>query len=67
MAIAPDPTANVEFSARILGEGGRVVGAKVFRATAPSATTEAAAVAAALDEAFGKLAIQLVLWARDVI
>lgn len=61
------PAANVELSARLLGEGGRVLGAKLFHATAPSSATEASAVAAALNDAFGKAARELVLWARTII
>lgn len=61
------PAANVEFSAKLLGEGGRVLGAKLFHATAQSSATEAPAVAAALNDAFGKAARELVLWARTII
>jgi phospholipid/cholesterol/gamma-HCH transport system substrate-binding protein len=61
------PQAEIEFSARILGDDGKVIDARIFRATAISVSPEAAAAAAALDEAFQKTAVELVVWAAAVI
>lgn len=60
------PTATIDIAARIMGEGGRVLGARTFSAQAAAVSTEGQAVATALDEAFGKVATELALWARAV-
>jgi phospholipid/cholesterol/gamma-HCH transport system substrate-binding protein len=61
------PVADVEFAARLLGNDGKIVAARIFRATAPAKATDAAAAAAALNEAFGKVAVELVTWTRAAI
>jgi phospholipid/cholesterol/gamma-HCH transport system substrate-binding protein len=67
LSLSATPTAQVEFSAKILAENGRIVDARIFRASVPSATAEAPAAAAAMDEAFGKAAVELVVWASALI
>jgi cholesterol transport system auxiliary component len=63
-----DATAVVEIAAKIVRERtGRIMAARVFRVTVPAATTDGAGAAGALNEAFGKAATQLVLWAARVI
>ena len=51
---APAPTAQVEFSARILDDKGKVLGARIFNASAPAKSTQAADAVAALDRRFRK-------------
>ena len=58
----PAPTAQVEFSARILDDKGKVVGARIFNASAPAKSTQPADAVAALDQAFTKTAQELVVW-----
>lgn len=60
---SPNPIANVEFSAKIIAKGGRIIDARVFQANAPASTIEAPGAVAALDEAFKKAATDLVIWA----
>lgn len=61
--IAPEPpTAMVEFSARLLDDKGQVAAARIFNASAPAKSTQAADAVAALNEAFGKTARELVTW-----
>ncbi len=62
LSMLAEPVADVEFAARILATNGRIVDARIFHATVRPAATDAAATAAALDEAFGKLAVELVAW-----
>lgn len=62
LVASPNPTAEVEFSVRLLSADGKVVAAKVFQAEEPAKGIDAAAAAAALDAAFGKLAAELVVW-----
>jgi cholesterol transport system auxiliary component len=55
--------AEVEIAAKVVSDrSGRIVGARVFRAYVPASSTEAAAAAAALDAAFGEVAIEIVKW-----
>jgi phospholipid/cholesterol/gamma-HCH transport system substrate-binding protein len=67
MLLAPQPAAEVEFSAKVLTSKGGVVGTRVFRATAPATGGDMAAAAAALDAAFGKTASELVAWAAGAL
>jgi cholesterol transport system auxiliary component len=65
---AADGTAVVEIAAKIVRERtGRIMAARVFRATVPAASIEGANAVAALNEAFAKVATQLVLWASQVV
>ena len=64
---AATPTAHVEFAAKILGEGGRIVGSRTFDAVVPARDVSAAGAAAALDQAFGKAVTDLVTWAAGII
>jgi cholesterol transport system auxiliary component len=58
-----DHSAVVEIAAKIVGDrSGRIVAARVFRATMPLDATDGAPAIAALDDAFGKVTRELVLW-----
>jgi phospholipid/cholesterol/gamma-HCH transport system substrate-binding protein len=57
------PTATVELGARIIGDS-RVMEARSFSASVQATSVEPGAAAAALNEAFGQVARDLVLWAR---
>jgi phospholipid/cholesterol/gamma-HCH transport system substrate-binding protein len=67
LSLSAAPLAEVEFSAKIVADNGRIVDARIFRATVPSVRADAPAAAAALDEAFGKTAVELVVWASALI
>jgi phospholipid/cholesterol/gamma-HCH transport system substrate-binding protein len=67
ISTAAEPIAEIEFSARILGDNGRIVDAKVFRSSAPAGDLKAASAAAALDRVFGQSARELVTWAAGLI
>jgi phospholipid/cholesterol/gamma-HCH transport system substrate-binding protein len=58
---------DVELAARIVDGGGKVVASKIFKETLPLAAVEPPAAFAALNEAFGKIAIGVVTWAAAVI
>jgi cholesterol transport system auxiliary component len=56
--------AEVEISAKVVVEkSGRIVAARVFRSTVPAASSEPPAAVAALDDAFHRVVIEMVLWA----
>ncbi len=67
IAALPEPVAEVEFAAKILRDNGKIVEGRIFHATVPLKTMDAAAAAAALDEAFGKTSAELVLWTSGLI
>jgi len=56
------PAAEVELSAKLVGDNGRIAAARIFRASVPVTPADAAVAAAALDQAFGKVATELVVW-----
>ena len=58
----PQPTAEVEVSAKLVGADGKIIAAKIFQSGEPATGTDAAAAAMALDAAFGRLATELVVW-----
>ena len=57
------PEARVEFAAKIVGEDGTVLGAQLFQARGPASVSTPAEAAAALNTAFQKTAVDLVVWA----
>ncbi|MBM1172209.1 ABC-type transport auxiliary lipoprotein family protein [Microvirga arabica] len=67
VSLTPEPRAEVEFTAKILGGDGRIVGARILQEGVPVRATDAAAAAVGLDEAFGKAATELVLWVSTLI
>jgi phospholipid/cholesterol/gamma-HCH transport system substrate-binding protein len=67
LSLKPQPAAEIDISAKLLNDKGGLVGAKVFRATAPATGADVAAAAAALDVAFGKIARELVVWTAGLL
>jgi phospholipid/cholesterol/gamma-HCH transport system substrate-binding protein len=67
ISTSPEPTAEIEFAAKIVSDQGRIIGAKVFRARVPAKALNAASAAAALDQAFGTCATELVNWVATVL
>src|SRR6476659_1680505 len=62
-----EPHGELEFEAKILGPGGKIIAAKSFHTTAPASGTDAAAAAAALNQAFAEAAKELVPWTVDAV
>jgi ABC-type uncharacterized transport system auxiliary subunit len=56
-------TARVNISARLTGDGGRLVAARIFSDAEPVAEIAGAEPPQALDRAFGRLLPQIVAWA----
>jgi phospholipid/cholesterol/gamma-HCH transport system substrate-binding protein len=67
VSLSPSPVAHVAIAAKILNADGKIVGARTFEASAPASGADASAAFPALSEAFGKVASDLALWARDTI
>ena len=62
LTLAAEPMADVEFAAKLLGNNGKIIDARLFRASVPAKAADAAAAAVALNEAFGKSVVELVVW-----
>jgi phospholipid/cholesterol/gamma-HCH transport system substrate-binding protein len=67
LSSASEPVGEIEFAAKILGQDGRILDARIFRAAVPAKAANAPAAAAALDQAFGKAATELVVWVAGAI
>lgn len=61
------PVAEVAFSAKIVGADGQVIGARIFRASVPSASKDMPAAVAAIDAAFGRVASDLLAWTSGIV
>ncbi|WP_293868804.1 ABC-type transport auxiliary lipoprotein family protein [uncultured Alsobacter sp.] len=62
VSTAGETQAVIELSAKLVNGSGKIVSARIFRATAPLAAVDGKAAAAALDQATGKLIADMVRW-----
>jgi cholesterol transport system auxiliary component len=68
LSVTPAPAGVVEIAAKIVSAGsGRIVAARVFRASAPAAGTDGPEAVTAIEAAFQDVAVQLVRWAARAI
>jgi phospholipid/cholesterol/gamma-HCH transport system substrate-binding protein len=67
IATGPEPTAEIEFVAKILDKQGKFIDATTFQSSAPAKSTEPAAYVDAIDEVFGKLQSELLTWTIGAI
>lgn len=67
IALDPSPAAVVDITARIVSEKGAVADARTFTASIPAKSTEAADAVAALNQAFAKVAGEIVVWTVEQI
>ena len=67
ISLEPQPTAVVEFTARLLDDKGQVTNAKVFNVSVPAKDTKGPDAVAALQDAFSKAATELVVWTVGLI
>jgi cholesterol transport system auxiliary component len=62
------PSAEVTIAAKIAGDrSGRIIAGRVFTARVSASATEGAPAIAALDEAWNKVAVDIVLWVSRII
>jgi phospholipid/cholesterol/gamma-HCH transport system substrate-binding protein len=59
-------TALIALSAKVVGEGGRIIDAKAIESNARASEMNSASVAAAVNEAFGRAMTELVTWFSQV-
>jgi phospholipid/cholesterol/gamma-HCH transport system substrate-binding protein len=62
-----DPVANVVLSVKLLDNTQAIKAAKVFKASVPVKEMDAKAAASGLDQAFGKVATDIVIWTLEQI
>jgi phospholipid/cholesterol/gamma-HCH transport system substrate-binding protein len=62
VATSSEPAAEIGFMAKLLDQDGKIVDARLFEATTPTKGADAPAYVTALDEAFGKLLSELLVW-----
>ena len=68
LSVTPEPAGEVELSAKIVAAGsGRIVAARVFRASTPAAGTDGPQAVAAIEASFQDVAVQLVRWVGRAI
>lgn len=69
VALADNGTfAEVEISAKVVADkSGRIVAGRVFRASVPAASSDGTQVVIALDEAFHRVVIEMILWAVRLV
>jgi phospholipid/cholesterol/gamma-HCH transport system substrate-binding protein len=67
VSTASDPVADIAFVAKILDKDGKIIGAREFQATAPAKGTDAQTYVGALDDAFGKLLSELLIWTTETV
>jgi cholesterol transport system auxiliary component len=64
----PSPQAEVVIAAKIVGDrSGRIINGRVFVARVPASSVEGPKAIEALDEAWNKVAVDIVLWASRII
>jgi ABC-type uncharacterized transport system auxiliary subunit len=63
----PSAKAVVDLTARLVNDKGVVTGARQFATSIPAKSTEGPDAAAALSEAFAKVAAEIVLWTVGTI
>ncbi len=64
---ADKPVAEVAFGAKLVGNDGKIIDTRIFRATAPASATDVKQAATALNEAFGRTIAELVPWTLAAI
>ena len=67
ISLEPQPTAVVEYSARLVSDKGAIANAHIFSMSVPAESAQGPQAAAALNRAFVKTATDLVVWVAGLI
>jgi phospholipid/cholesterol/gamma-HCH transport system substrate-binding protein len=67
ISTASEPTAEIDFIAKLVDKDGRIINASTFQGTVPVSGTDAPAYVKALDEVFAKLMTELVEWTTTAL
>lgn len=61
-----DAAAEVAMTAKVVGRDGRVLASRIFTGRAPVTDLDPANAASAINQAFGQVAVEIVIWASSV-
>lgn len=61
-----EATAEVVMTAKVVAKDGRVMASRIFTGRAPLTEIDPAKAAAAIDRAFGQVAVDIVVWASEI-
>jgi phospholipid/cholesterol/gamma-HCH transport system substrate-binding protein len=67
LATTPNRAGEIEFSAKISGNGGKIVGGRIFAASVPATGDDVSAAVGAMSKAFDQAIGDLVVWALATI
>ncbi|HLH50843.1 MAG TPA: ABC-type transport auxiliary lipoprotein family protein [Roseiarcus sp.] len=67
VTLDPTPVARVDLAVKLIGAGGKIIGARNFEASSPAASVDANDAFAALNQAFGKAAYDFGTWMETAI
>jgi phospholipid/cholesterol/gamma-HCH transport system substrate-binding protein len=67
ISTASEPTAEIDFIAKLVDKDGRIINASTFQGTAPVSGTDAPVYVKALDEVFARLMTELVEWTTTAL
>ena len=67
LQLSPEPTAHVDLSVKLLGADGKIMNERSFSASVPAGGADAPAAFTALNQAFSKVAYDLVMWVEQSI
>ena len=66
IAVSSSPTAVIDLTARLISnDKGSVAAARIFSASEPAKSTEAKAAVQAINQAFAKVAAEIVAWTAE--
>jgi phospholipid/cholesterol/gamma-HCH transport system substrate-binding protein len=64
---AAEPYAEMTFAGKVVGDSGKILGAKIFSAKVPTSISDEAGVAAGLNAAFTRTVTELVTWTCNTL
>lgn len=67
LSAEPEPRVEIEYGAKLIAGGGKIVGARMMRASAAVAAIDLKTIGAAFDSAFAETQRDLVPWALDAL
>lgn len=67
LSLGPAPATEIEFSAKLLDDKGKIASTRIFLAAAPAKGSDAASAKAALEQALGGAIVDLVDWTARTI
>lgn len=67
LSTSGEPTAQIEFIAKLMDGSGKIIASRSFKASSPAEKDDGAATAKALGKAFAKSVTELISWSTDLL